>query len=254
MGTFEKFVRKNWLIYYLIRTIYEYFLSNLFFESDCKVFAFLNKKKNLKIVDIGSSNGVFSRYIAKYLYASKFYCFEPLFFLHKQLKISKNKNKSILIKKGCGERSKKILIYTPYVQIFKIKLYFKFFSSIDKSFAAKNLFFYFRKKNFKYKKTQITIRTLDSFNLKPDIIKIDTENYEFNIILGAIKTIKKNRPIIMIENPSKQINILLNKLGFEKYQYLKNKYKLKKVQRNNKNTYNYFFVCKKKGLSKLFKF
>ena len=58
----------------------------------------------------------------------------------------------------------------------------------------------------------------------------------------------------MIENPSTKINIILNKLNYQKYQYLKDSYKLKKVQRNNKNTYNYFFVCKKKGLSKLFKF
>ena len=143
MGTFEKFVRKNWFIYYTARTLYEYFLSKLFFESDCKVFSFLRNKKNLRIIDIGSSNGVFSRYISKYLYASKFYCFEPLFFLHKQLKITKNKNNSILIKKGCGEKSKKVIIFTPYVEIFKIKLYFKFFSSIDKNFIIQKFIFLF---------------------------------------------------------------------------------------------------------------
>ena len=254
MGTFEKFVRKNWFIYYMVRMIYEFFLSNFFFESDCKVFSSLKNKKNLKIIDIGSSNGVFSRYISKYLYGSKFYCFEPLFFLHKQLKITKNKNNSILIKKGCGEKSKKVIIFTPYIEILKIKLYFKFFSSIDKSFIIQNLFFYFKKKKFKFKKTEITIKKLDSFKLNPDIIKIDTENYELNIILGAIKTIKKYKPIIMIENPSKKINVILDKLNYQKYQYLKETHKLKKVKNNNNKTYNYFYICKKKGVERLFKF
>ena len=50
MGTFEKFVRKNWFIYYTARTLYEYFLSKLFFESDCKVFSFLRNKKILELL------------------------------------------------------------------------------------------------------------------------------------------------------------------------------------------------------------
>ena len=58
----------------------------------------------------------------------------------------------------------------------------------------------------------------------------------------------------MIENPSTKINIILNKLNYQKYQYLKDSYKLKKVKNNNKDTYNYFYIYKKKGVDKLFKF
>ena len=50
----------------------------------------------------------------------------------------------------------------------------------------------------------------------------------------------------MIENPSTKINIILNKLNYQKYQYLKDSYKLKKVKNNNKDTYNYFYIYKKK--------
>ena len=80
MGILEKTIRGNWLIYYIIRTLYEFFFSNIFFEYECKVFKYLNRKNNLQVVDIGSSNKVFSRFIARYLNNSKFYCFEPLFF------------------------------------------------------------------------------------------------------------------------------------------------------------------------------
>lgn len=254
MGTIEKTIRKNWFIYYFVRTLHEYFLSNIFFEAECKVFSYLKKKKNLQIIDIGSSNKVFSRFISKYFHNSKFYCFEPLFFLHKQLKIEKNNNKSILFKNGCGNKSKKIIIYTPYKKIFNIHFYFKFFSSINQKFLIKNLYYYFKDKKFFFKRSVISINKLDNFNLKPDIIKIDTENYELEVIIGALKTIKKNRPIIMVENPSEKINIIFKKLNYQKYQYIKSLNKLKVVRNNNKLSYNYFYFCKKKKIKNLFKF
>lgn len=46
----------------------------------------------------------------------------------------------------------------------------------------------------------IPVLTLDSFNLSPDFIKIDVEGMEDQVIQGALKTIKKNRPIMVVEH------------------------------------------------------
>ena len=252
MGILERTIRRNWITYYIARTLHEYFLSNIFFENECKVFKYLNKRNNLVIVDIGSSNKVFSKSISKYFYNSKFYCFEPLHFLHKQLKIDNNNNKSFLIKRGCGEKSKKILIYIPYKKIFNIHCYFKFFSSIDMRFLIKNLNYYFKNKNFFFKKKTISIKKLDSFKLNPNIIKIDTENYEEKIIYGALKTIKKTRPIIIVENPSKKVDHIFKKIKYQKYQYDHINKKFKKIKKNNKHSYNYFFLTAEKSVNTLF--
>lgn len=45
----------------------------------------------------------------------------------------------------------------------------------------------------------IPMRTLDSFNLKPDFIKIDCEGYELNVLKGAEKTILEYKPVIIVE-------------------------------------------------------
>lgn len=45
----------------------------------------------------------------------------------------------------------------------------------------------------------IEIRTLDSFNLAPDVIKIDVEGAEHLVLLGGKKTIKKHMPPILME-------------------------------------------------------
>ncbi len=45
----------------------------------------------------------------------------------------------------------------------------------------------------------VKITTLDSFNLNPNLIKIDCEGAEFTIVKGAEKTIKGNMPVMCIE-------------------------------------------------------
>lgn len=45
----------------------------------------------------------------------------------------------------------------------------------------------------------IEVRTLDSFHLSPDFIKIDCEGYEYFVLKGAEKTIKVNKPVIIVE-------------------------------------------------------
>ena len=88
----------------------------------------------------------------------------------------------------------------------------------------------------------IKIKRIDDFKIKAYIIKIDTENFENEVVLGSIKTIKKNYPILYIENPSIKLDKILFNLKYKKYQFLKEKKKLKQVKFNNSYSYNYIFV------------
>ena len=45
----------------------------------------------------------------------------------------------------------------------------------------------------------VMIHTIDSYKLKPRLIKIDVEGFEFRVLKGALKTIKKYHPIIYVE-------------------------------------------------------
>ena len=47
---------------------------------------------------------------------------------------------------------------------------------------------------------EIPMHTLDSFQLVDvDLIKIDCEGYEENVLRGAVETIKRDRPVVMVE-------------------------------------------------------
>jgi FkbM family methyltransferase len=84
----------------------------------------------------------------------------------------------------------------------------------------------------KGKKSQITKVTGDTVdnlvkahNLKPSLVKIDTENSENDVVNGSLKTIKEFRPAIIFEskNPKDIIHLLSNngytvsKIGFEEF-------------------------------------
>jgi len=48
---------------------------------------------------------------------------------------------------------------------------------------------------------KIDVTTLDSYKLKNiSMIKIDVEGHEEEVLKGAVDTIKKNHPIIFVEN------------------------------------------------------
>lgn len=65
----------------------------------------------------------------------------------------------------------------------------------------------------------VLVKTLDSFNLDNIVVmKIDVEGFEKEVLLGSIKTIKKNYPMIIIESSNqkqfKKISDFLYPLGY----------------------------------------
>jgi len=57
-----------------------------------------------------------------------------------------------------------------------------------------------RRRTVEPEKIKVDVKTLDSYNFENvDIIKIDTEGYEFPVVMGAEKTIVTQRPIVQLE-------------------------------------------------------
>jgi FkbM family methyltransferase len=48
-----------------------------------------------------------------------------------------------------------------------------------------------------------------------DLIQLDVEEYELQVLLGGIETIKKFKPVIAVENSTADIQKLLYKIGYE---------------------------------------
>jgi FkbM family methyltransferase len=68
---------------------------------------------------------------------------------------------------------------------------------------------------------EIETRTLDSFDLEPYFIKIDVEGMAHGVLLGGLQTIKKTRPILLIEDVKRGDNVdrLLAELNYAVFSY-----------------------------------
>jgi len=54
----------------------------------------------------------------------------------------------------------------------------------------------------------VNVKTLDSYNFKDvDLIKIDVEGHEKLVILGAVETLKRCRPLLIIEIAQVHLNV-----------------------------------------------
>ncbi len=213
-----------------------FFLNLLDFINKKKVINFF-KKESVDInffFDVGAHKGETSNLFNKHFKIAKIYCFEvsPINFEFLKKGII-NKNNTELFNYGLGDKEcfanfsqLEESSSSTLVQINKNSKYF-----INK----KKILNFFFKKNFKITPKRVNIRLLESFmnenSIKYiDILKIDTEGYEYNIIKGAAEKIQKVNYIyfehhfddmLKKDYTLSDIHNYLTKNGFEK------KFKLK---------------------------
>jgi len=71
-----------------------------------------------------------------------------------------------------------------------------------------------------FKTTSIRVIPLDSLDLAPDLIKIDTEGWERHVLEGAQQTLRNHLPAILIEvNDAEAWMPMLSELGYRFYSY-----------------------------------
>ena len=210
----------------------------------------LLKKINLKkfiIFDVGANFGWytlnFCKLIGRY---GKIYSFEPtpqtFLELKKNIKINNFKNIKTYKLALSSKKKNRIIIGLPR------------FTFLGSSGAASE----FMPFSIKYLPK---VDSIDHFIVKKKIkklnlIKIDIEGGELNVLKGAIKTLKKNKPIIIIEivdihclkfgHTPLIVHNFLKINGFVGYYISNNSIKLKKINKNNSfENGNYIFIDSK---------
>ena len=157
------------------------------------------------ILDIGANIGSHSLYWTLERDAKKIYAFEPLpgtyEILQKNIELNNLNDRIISFNFGLSDEEINAKI-----------------GSYNKQNIGGTSFVKADKGNFK-------LKTLDSLNIpeKIDLFKIDVEGAEVEVLLGAVETIKKNKPIIVIEsfNRKNQIDIVFNELGYKQVETIR---------------------------------
>jgi FkbM family methyltransferase len=242
------FLKKKLYNILFIRILYFKFFRRLRKQRDINLYLLKNYSFNCAI-DVGANKGLYSLELEKI--SKNVIAFEPIKSLFKELCLILNKNTAIF-NYALGNRNEKQIIKIPIIKN-------------STSYGRASI-----SQKFKLFTTEtILVRSLDHLIKKKiikvnqlDFIKIDTEGYEFQVIKGAKETIKKYKPILLVElelrNSSiiaiKKIFSLLKKLNYDSF-YSNNGIDFKKnsfddIKNLQKNTFFKKDILTKKRYSK----
>lgn len=198
----------------LIITPYTFLSNGELWEKESIIdFYNLIDDKSYNIVDIGAQSGLYTLY-AKYKPNSNFFAFEPFQNTYDLL------NKNLLINQiGNVKTFNFALSDMEGVSILNTCANHNGLHTMGKPLRFNNSI------PIQIKTSTLDIEFYDK-DIQVDFIKIDTEGYEYFILKGGIKTIKKYKPTIQLEwndNNMKQCNVsevmlneLINELGYKK--------------------------------------
>jgi FkbM family methyltransferase len=173
---------------FLVPLKYYYYYLRGYLEPEM---VFLNKiiKKGDISIDVGGNWGAYSYYL--YLLKSKIKIFEPNLFCSKILKNwAKNKNNINVFNVALSNCEGKVDLKIPFTN----KIIHHASGTIHDNIKNKE------SKYFKIVKQSVFRKKLDTYNFKNvKFIKIDAEGHELKVIQGALKTIQKYKPILLVE-------------------------------------------------------
>lgn len=175
--------------------------SGHFFEKNFLEYVRINFAKQQTILDIGANIGNHSLFFSEFLEYDEIICFEPF---------AKNVE---LLKLNLSGKKCKIMDYALSDTNSTKPLY----NSQSDNYGGFSLHSYGPNTSFVVE-NKITTKTLDSLELNNiSMIKIDVEGHENCVLNGSIQTIKRNKPIIFIENLSHGYPTLFVESQFDEF-------------------------------------
>lgn len=170
---------------------YEHKINNTLDKEMIYVKKILNNKR--RFIDIGACKGVYSYYFKNTF--KNIDCFEP--------RLEEKK-----LFKGFLDNTKTFHNIALSNKIGKEKFYIPVLNGQLNGGRAS-----LEKLNFNCQERTIEVKTLDSFCFDDvDLIKIDVEGHETSVISGATQTIKKCKPILIVEIVQKFLDYDINRV------------------------------------------
>tara|TARA_B100000242_G_scaffold293477_1_gene271729 strand:- start:533 stop:1330 length:798 start_codon:yes stop_codon:yes gene_type:complete len=237
----EKIVKFHPVIYKIAFLIKQKFLGNLFAEEDLKGINNLNIDPKSVCIDVGANTGQSIEY-----FKSKFksiHAFEPNVENYRYLKKKYKNYKYIkLYNFALGKKNEIKNLYIPYWKNF-ICLHQSASLIKQECFNSLKEFLSINKSDLNIKTSKVKVTKLNNFKIKNvSLIKIDSEGYEKEVLMGMTHYLKKDISIIL-ENTLSSFKFskkFLKRYGFECYSFQNKNF----TKKNLNKSLNLFFLKK----------
>lgn len=217
-------IKSNIYLIHLSHKIISMFGIN--FEEEYTISSLL--KKNDVVIDIGAHLGESIIGFRRYNKDIKIYSFEPNPKIFSKLKKKFINKKNIVLNNYLLMNSNGLAdFYVPKIKGISLP----YMGSFNKDYIIQrfNHFFFFSiDKKLYWESYKIESKKLDEFNLRPKIIKIDTEGSELEVLKGSKETILSFSPLIIVEfnhNNYKGIYEYLSKFEYKLFRFDKNSFR-----------------------------
>jgi FkbM family methyltransferase len=160
---------------------------------------FILQKPEGLFVDVGANDGISALSFRRLSNNYQILSFEPNQLLAPALNAIKNKDHRFDYRMvGAGFTATNIQFLVP---VYRSVVLHTFTSSSKKQIftSVKDAFGQSVAEKLKFIEVNAEVVPLDSLNIKPSIIKIDAEGFDYDVLLGSEATIKQYRPFLMIE-------------------------------------------------------
>jgi FkbM family methyltransferase len=77
----------------------------------------------------------------------------------------------------------------------------------------------YRPDKLELRRETVEVRTLDSYQLSPDVIKIDVQGTEDAVVAGGHETLRRSEPVLLIEAPSDELVADVTGLRYRPYAF-----------------------------------
>ena len=118
---------------------------------------------------------------------------------------------------GLSDKAETRELFLPYYKGFMYDGLASFDEQSARAWLAEGRIIAFDPKQLKIERLACTTVTLDSLKLEPIFIKLDVQEHEIHVLRGGEETIRRHRPIFMIEAPRDDLETaFLYRVGYER--------------------------------------
>lgn len=186
-------------------------------EPEFRALPQLTSKADPLVVDVGANVGQSIYSILTVLPQAQVVSFEPNPALHDLLhRVIDPLPNARLEPEGLGSEPLSGTLFTPVYNRHAFSGLSSFDREAARGWLSEDNLYWFDQKRLEIEEDTAEIRTLDEFNLAPDVVKVDVQGMEADVIEGGMETIRSCRPAIIAETvrPGSRTVRLLEPLGY----------------------------------------
>lgn len=187
-------------------------------EADFRFFRRIGRGPGL-FLDAGANSGISALSFACMNHGFQIHSFEPNRLLERRLaRVQRLLGKRFTFTMcALGEENREATLFIPVCQGIDLSAQATLSRAILEESATREQI----GRPFEIISQPVSLVRLDDFELPPDIIKLDVEGWELAILRGAMKTLARHHPALLIETNDATADVMacLSPLGYQFYGY-----------------------------------